>query len=435
MAKKESVPTTPAVAKPYSHPRVFYGWYIVMAHMAVHFYTALVFYYGMGVYLSPILRELGWTRAQFSLAAGLQRLEGSVASPLVGFIVDRIGSRRIVLVGVLLTGFGLMFLSRVETLLMFYVAYLVVAAGMSGTIGIPFSAAAAKWFRRKRGRAMGLLFAGGTFSGLFLPILAFGVAEWGWRTVMLLGVVGTLIIGIPAAMTVRDRPEPYGYLPDGEVIPEAPRQEGERGNLSQSEETSELGLRQALRTRAFWLLTLAFGLLSLGNGAMFLHQIPHFESIGFSTAQATTTVAAFTLFSGIGRVGTGWLMDYIDKRLVLTGLVLLSVVAFIVLLNVSEYWHSMVYAFLFGVSFGGSIPARPILTSTYYGTHVFGTITGVMQSLAVIGGVAAPVLMGWMFDVTGNYNQAILVLTFAIGLAIPVTLLLPRPRLLATQAS
>lgn len=408
--------------------RIFYGWYIVLAHMVVHFYMALVFYYGMGVYLNPIIRELGWTRAQFSLAAGLQRIEGSILSPVIGFIVDRKGSRQVVLLGVTLMGLGLILLSRVETLFMFYAAYLVVATGMSSTIGIPFSTAIAKWFRRKRGRAMGLLFAGGTFSGLFLPLIAFGVTEWGWRPVMLLGGVGMIIIGIPAAITLRDSPEPYGYAPDGEPQPK-------KGEFTDPDHPSGVSLKSALKTRAFWLLTLIFGLLSLGNSAMFLHQIPHFENIGFSTAQATTTVTAFTLFSGIGRVGTGWLMDHVDMRLVIVCLVILSVAAFGILLNVSDYWHSVVFAFLFGVSFGGAIPSRPILTSTYYGTQAFGTITGIMQSLAVIGGVGAPVLMGWAFDVTGTYDQAIIILALLTAIAIPITLALPKPQLLSRSLS
>ena len=170
-----------------------------MAHMAVHFYMSVVFVYGMGVFLGPITTQMGWTRAQFSLAAGLQRIEGSVASPVIGFIVDRFGSRRVVFVGVLLSTVGLALLSQVQSLWMFYGAYLVIALGMSASIGIPFTAAVAKWFRRKRGRAMGLMFVGATFSGLLLPLVALGIDHLGWRATLLFCSLGILAIGIPAA--------------------------------------------------------------------------------------------------------------------------------------------------------------------------------------------------------------------------------------------
>ena len=144
---------------------------------------------------------------------------------------------------------------------------------------------------------------------------------------------------------------------------------------------------------------------------MFLHQVPYFQSIGFSAGAAATTVATFTLLSGIGRLGAGWLMDYLDRRLVLAGLAALTVAGFLILIFTTQYWHTLIYALVFGIAFGGSIPARPILTGEYFGTRAFGTITGLMQSLAVVGGVVAPVLMGWVFDTTGSYKPAILTIT------------------------
>ena len=121
-------------------------------------------------------------------------------------------------------------------------------------------------------------------------------------------------------------------------------------------------------------------------------------------------------------------MDYVDRRLVLAILSALTVAGFIVLIFTTQYWHTLVYALIFGVAFGGSIPAHPILTSEYFGTRAFGSITGLMQSLAVVGGVIAPVLMGWVFDTTGTYKPAVLGLTAAIACAIPLALFLPKPQ-------
>ncbi|SVD73793.1 uncharacterized protein METZ01_LOCUS426647, partial [marine metagenome] len=190
---------------------------------------------------------------------------------------------------------------------------------------------------------------------------------------------------------------------------------------------------QAVRLRTFWVLTIIFGLISMGPSAMFLHQVPYFESIGFSASTASTTIATFTLLSGIGRVGTGWLMDKIDSRFVLAGLSILSVSALILLTFTTEYWHTLIYSLLFGLSFGGSIPARPILTSEYFGTKAFGSITGLMQSLGVVGGFAAPVLMGLGFDSTGSYTTAILIIASFIAISIPLPIFLPKSHLLEIE--
>ena len=296
-----------------TRPRVFYGWYIVGAHMALHFYFSVIFIYGMGAFFRPITVQLGWTRAQYSVAAGLQRIEGSIASPVVGLLVDRIGSRRIVFVGITLATIGMVLLSRMQSLFGFYSAYIVVALGMSGVVGIPFMAAAARWFNRRRGRAMGLMFSGATFSGVLIPVLVLSIESLGWRDTMLISAAGILVVGIPAVLIVRDRPEPYGYLPDGD----APVADDDQATGSAAAPPQQ-GIRvaDALRMRSFWVLTLIFGLTSMGPSAMFLHQIPYFESIGFSATAAGTTVATFTLLSGLGRVGAGFLMDFVERRMV-----------------------------------------------------------------------------------------------------------------------
>lgn len=278
---------------------------------------------------------------------------------------------------------------------------------------------------------MGMIFLGGTFSGLFLPVLVQGINFLGWRMAMSVLGIGFLSVGIPAAIIVRDRPEKYGYKPDGEVVA-CSEAEGDCKSVGSSlamadSEQNGMSVRQALRTRSFWMLTPIFGLLNLGPGAMFLHQVPYFVSIGFSPTQAASTVATFTLLSGIGRIGGGWIMDYIDRRIILALMALLSVLAFVTLLNVTEYWHTVVFALLFGLSFGATIPAQPMFVSFYHGIRSFGAITGIMQSLTVVTGVAAPVLMGWAYDTNESYNQAIIMLTLAISVAIPLALLLPKP--------
>ena len=125
-----------------------------MAHMAIHTYMSIIFVYGMQVFMTPMLRELQWTRAQFSYGAGVQRIEGSIASPVVGFIVDRFNSKMVVFIGTFLAALGMFALSRSSSLVFFYGAYILVGIGMSCTVGIPYTTAVAHWFSKKRGFAM-----------------------------------------------------------------------------------------------------------------------------------------------------------------------------------------------------------------------------------------------------------------------------------------
>ena len=166
----------------------------------------------------------------------------------------------------------------------------------------------------------------------------------------------------------------------------------------------------------------------MGPSAMFLHQIPYFESIGFTSAQAATTFASFSLLSGIGRLGAGWLLDFIDRRIVVLVLIVSGVLGLLMLAYASSYWHSVVYAFLFGISFGMGIPARPLLCSVYFGTRSFGAIAGLMESLSVVAGVAAPFIMGWQYDTSGSYKSAVLLLTVLMGIGLPLVFLLPKSR-------
>ena len=127
-------------------------------------------------------------------------------------------------------------------------------------------------------------------------------------------------------------------------------------------------------------------------------------------------------------MGTGWVMDHVDPRMVLIGLVVCGIFGLLSLFFTQEWWHSLAYALLFGISFGGGIPARPILTGAYFGTRAFGSLTGLMQTFAVVGGVLAPALMGWVYDNSASYNAALIVLMAVMATAIPIILMLPKNR-------
>ena len=195
---------------------IFYGWYIVGTSMVIHLWMSIVWVYGMQVFFTPIITTFGWSRTALSGAFSLQRLEGSVEAPILGFMLDRFGPRRIIIVGAFMGGLGLISLSFVQTLWMFYVSVLLTAIGTSACIGQTRNWAIVQWFRRKRGRALGIGSTGAVFSGPLLVIILLLVENLGWRTAFLVTGVSSWVIVIPLSVVFRARPESYGYLPDGD---------------------------------------------------------------------------------------------------------------------------------------------------------------------------------------------------------------------------
>ena len=421
-------------------PQVFYGWYIVGTSMFIHLWISIVWVYGMQVFFNPILTTFGWTRTALSGAFSLQRLEGSIEAPILGFMLDRFGPRRIIVGGAFIGGLGLISLSFVQSLWMFYASVLLTAVGTSACIGQTRNWAIVQWFRRKRGRALGIGSTGAVFSGPLLVITLLLVSNLGWRAAFLVTGVGTWLLVIPLAVVFRSRPEAYGYLPDGDQpkpeadIPEDgdnPAGEESRGEARAPAPSPEVSLsaRQALGTRAFWTLTVVFGAHAMGTSALGVHQIPYFESIGFSAAQAVSVLGFYTVFSALGRLGAGWAMDFFDRRMVIAGLLILQAVSFLILANITVYWQVIPFALFYGVAFGGFNPGRSAIISAFFGPRNFGAIQGLTHTVTVLGGMVGPILMGLVFDITESYTLAVYIIFLVTAAAIPLAFMTRPPRL------
>ena len=415
-------------------PRVFYGWYIVSAGMGIHLWISIVWIYGMQVFFTPIVDTFGWSRAAVSGAFGLQRLEGSVVAPVEGFLIDRIGPRKMIMAGSFITGLGLISLSFLSTIWMFYLSVLLVSLGVSAASGTPRNWAIVQWFRRLRGRALGIGASGAVASGPMLFIVVWLVETLGWRASFLVLGIATWFILIPLGLVFRSRPREYGLLPDGDPPDEAASETAlgsvpSRGRLAEVQESESLTVIQALKTPAFWTLSMIFGAQTMGVSGLMVHLIPYLQTIGFSTAEAASVLAFFTVLSVFGRLGGGWIMDYVDPRFVLAGLLGCLAAGFILLANITAYWQVVPFALLYGTAFGGMLPARSLLVSNYFGTQNFGALQGLTRSVTVVAGVVSPVLLGLVFDLTESYVLAFYILTVVAAAAIPLALMARPPKM------
>jgi MFS family permease len=232
----------------------------------VVFLTGGTFFYGFGALFNPMVDEFGWSRAATSFAFSLRTEVGGIAAPIVGFLVDRVGSRRLMVFGVVTVALGFVLLSRVQDLWAFYGAVTVIAIGMSAAAGPVGIVAIAHWFRRRRGRALAFMAMGSGASGVMVLLLSWLISAFDWRNALLIIAAAQLAVCLPLALSIRNRPAELGLRPDGD-LPE-PVEGAAATPLLEPEGQS---VAQALRSSAFWRLAVAVALGNLGAVAIIVH--------------------------------------------------------------------------------------------------------------------------------------------------------------------
>ncbi|MEW6185217.1 MAG: MFS transporter [Thermodesulfobacteriota bacterium] len=390
---------------------IFYGWWIVLACFIIGLYVSSIIFFGFTAFIEPIIKEFGWTYTQVSLASSLRGLEMGIFAPFLGFLVDRWGSRLLMFLGVITVGLGLILLSFTQSLFMFYLAFLFLSFGAGGCTSIVTMAVIANWFNKKAGKAFGFMASGFGASGLVIPIIVWLIEGYQWRTALVLLGLGMWAIGLPLTCIIRNKPEPYGYLPDG--LPPSP--EGE--SALQSPEIN-LTLKEALRERSFLYLTLAEFLRFMIVTAVVTHVMPYLGSIGLSRKTAGLVAAGIPLFSIIGRVGFGWLGDVYNKKYIMILTFFLLGTGMVAFCYVQIFWVLILFLLLFPPSFGGTMVLRVSMLREYFGRDSFGKLLGIIMGAASLGGIIGPPLAGWVFDTYKSYQYIWLTFAGSVGLAI-----------------
>ena len=409
---------------------MFYGWYLVAASFVTNLVMTATFWQGFQVFFLPILREFGWSRAAISGAFTLRQLETGILAPVLGFAVDRYGPRRVIVVSGFVVGLGILAVSRTWSLGTFYGFFLLASMGASGTSHtITWPVAIARWFRRRRGMVLGIATSGPFLAGILLPFMTLLVQEVGWRQTLVYAGLTIWLVVLPLGSLVRDSPEPYGQAPDGDA-PE-PGAGTVRSSASPFPAAESRGhtLKEALHGRDFWLISTLFGILFFGLSGFQVHQIPYFESLGWTPTRAALTVTGVLFLSGAGRMGAGALADVLSLRFVLVALVLMHLTAWVYLatVDVSSIARMLPFTVLYGVAFGSMVSLRPVLLVKFFGTRSLGSLSGLIQSGTLISGMVGPVMMGLVFDVTGEYSAAIHIIIGVTLTALPLAFLIKPP--------
>ena len=422
-------------------PKIFYGWWIVLAAFVAMTFTSMTGGYGFSVFYPRLIDHFGWSRTALAGAISLSRLEAGFLGGIEGFLVDKFGPRVIILLGVIISSVGMIWLSMTSSLLEFYVVFiLMVTVGRSLSSMIAIDTTVANWFIKRRGTAFGLLRSAVAVGAAGVIVVSWFIGEFGWRAAFAASGIGIFFVGVPTAFVMRRRPEYYGLLPDGDTPQEmssptpeiAGGSEGQaamasKGSGTPDEQDIGLTVIEALRSKPFWTLSFGFAIRLMVTGAATLHAIPLVEDLGYSRVTAAGVLGSMGMVSIIGRLGGGFLNDAFGTKRVAVGSVLLLAVSCLIIAYAQSLWHIYLFVALYAPSYGCSAATMPAIKGDYFGRRAYGSILGLSGTVQMAGSMVGPVFAAYVYDVSGSYRFAFVAFAALLMISAALFMSLKRP--------
>ena len=369
-------------------------------------------------FLKPMADELLWSYLSISFVMSLRNVEMGLASPVLGILIDRVNPGKLVLIGILICGAGFVLLSQTYSLVVFFTAFIIISAGLTAFAQVVVTKIIAAWFRgRELGYATGIAISGYPAGSVFLPAIAFLTSTYGWRiSTLILAFAGLCIILVCSLILWHDpRQENILKIDAGSAPATVPNDR----HIDSFDES--INLRQAVKTKFFWIMSLVFVCQMFGYQSLILHIMPFCLSKNMTNDVAAIIAMLFALSTIVGRLGTGWIVKYFSYMHMFIINILMMSFSFFVLYFGQSIWYFAVAIILFGPAFGCSQVLRAVAVREYFGLKSFGSIQGMLIGIMTIGGIVGPSYAGYIFDVKGNYDLAWL--SVAIFLSIAATVI------------
>ena len=402
---------------------VFFGWWIVAGGFLIQILNGGLLFHAFSAYVLPLQAEFGWSKSQVSGAFAMARAESGILGPAQGWAIDRFGPRAIMRVGIVMFGAGFIALSMVHSLPMYYGAFALLAVGSSLGGFMSLATTVTNWFSRKRATALGIMMTGMGVGGLMVPLIVLSLDELGWRATARISGILVLAIGLPMTQIMRHSPERYGMLPDGATV------QYRDGKAQPAPAVTGMTARQALRTQAFWMLSLSHGAALLIVGAALLHQFPHMEEDMGLSRKTAGFVVAFLVAINIGsQLGGGFIGDRINKRIGIAGCMLAHAAGMAIFAVSTSMVGALAFAILHGTAWGFRAPLINSIRADYFGRAHYATIMGFMSLLVMMGMTVGPLFAAYLNDVTGSYRTPFLILAGVASLGSITALAAKRPK-------
>jgi len=400
--------------------RIFYGWWVVGGAFILLFCAGGTHFYAFPVFFDAMIRDMEWSRSQTAAALSIGIFVVGAAGPVIGMLVRKTGVKAVMIFGSIVAGVGFVLLSTVSALWQFYIFYgVILSIGIACIQSIPNITAVQSWFVQNRSTALGIATAGiGAGGAVMAPLVGWLISMYSWQVAFLFLAAIVTLVGIPISAVVMRTFEERKAAPVEN-----------HGKVTDSDRVPVKGatLGQAVKGRAFWLVSIGAMLWAWACSAGLIHQVAFAVDMGIERVAAASTVGLLTAISIPGRLGFGRLGDMVDKRYVFMMGTSLQIVAFIVLMRTTNLSMLYIYSLLLGINIGGAAPILPGLIADYFGTKYFAVIYGVCFFIVTLGIVIGPIYGGWIFDTTGSYSVAFLTSIVLSFMAIIVVYLAGKP--------
>ena len=379
----------------------FYGWYLVAVGVFLLSISSLGVFRGMSPLMPVLQKNFGWTRTQISLSSLLTRVEGAALGPIEGFLIDRIGARKMVLIGFSIMAVGFVLFSFIQNLWQFYAVFILINLGNGIGGWLAVVTILNSWFRRKRTIAMAGAMSGILIAGIFVPPYTIALNHGFRVTVFVFGLI-ILAVALPCVKIIKNNPEELGLLPDGSET-ESDLDKSTPSKISQDQEV-EFTVGQALKTRVFWILTVAHVSSTISLATLSIHLMARLQDIGLSSTTASYIELVSSVVALPSLFVAGWLGDKVSKKYLVALFLFLQGISTIVLTVANGLPLALLFAVFYGIAFGGRIPLMTAIRGDYFGRKAFASIMGWSMLPNGILMAIAPVWAAWMFDTYGSYT-------------------------------
>ena len=363
-------------------------------------YTAFILQ-AYGQYAVLLERDFGWSKSILSVGYSLNRAESALLGPLQGWALDRYGAKRVARLGAVVGGGGLLAFSQIQTLWQFFAAFVFVSIGASLCGFLTVTTAVVRWFERNRAKALSLSGMGFAVGGAMIPIVVWSMEEYSWRWTAAVSAVIFFATGWMLAPLLEGSPADFDTVVDGSLP-------SERDTTTRPEglATVHFTAKQAMRTRAFWMISLGHMSALFVVGAVLAHLSLFLTSEqGYDLQSASYVAGALPMVQLVGMAIGGWLGDRFNKRLIASVAMVGHSVGLLILAYASNHLMIWVFVVLHGLAWGARGPLMQALRADYFGSTSFGSIMGVSSLIVMTGTVLGPLIAGILADQTGSYRM------------------------------
>lgn len=390
----------------------FYGWMVLFAAGTTQFTRNSVAALTLAVFVYPLSQELEWSRTMIAGAASAGGLASSIASPIIGKLLDKYGVRLILTISILVLGLSTISLAWATIPLLFYVFYGLGRVIFSSSIQIGASVLVSQWFIRRRGTATGILFLCHASGMIIFPLLSSTlIHSVGWQNAwIVIGGLVWLIAFLPVSFLILQRPEDAGLRPDGIHV------DKNLHAISEPKSEPSWTLPEALSTKALWILSIAGGLLFVVQTGVNIHIGAYILDRGLSFTLSTSAIIIIALFTGLGSIAWGWVCDKFEVRWVFPCVAITISLASALFILATHTSLIIISAALFGLGIGGILVVPPVAFANYFGLGSLGVIRGITEPFSSMGQAIGAVFSGFIYDSTGSYQIAFTSFAILAGL-------------------